>query len=155
MNQTVRSLIKFNHPIFDEIEINCLTFKKQEYDDEYLLVTFDLQFEINNSGYSFPCDSAGNVCVENLSVEGRKNYDFALLHAERGRWQNICVRPYIKRYRTCDCGSGEIPEEEYDARGIYLCRACPSCRSRKLRGYRQDVLTNSNYECGELIEADY
>jgi hypothetical protein len=155
MNQTVRSLIKFNHPIFDEIEENCRTYKKQEWNDELIVVTFDLHFEIRGCGYSFPCDSAGNVCADELPTEARKNYDFALHYAELGRWEIVAVRPYIKRYRTCDCGSGIEPEWEYDARGIELCRACPKCRSHKLRGFRHEVLTNSSYECDELVEADY
>lgn len=28
----------------------------------------------------------------------------------------------------CDCGSGLESEPEYDARDIYLCRACSKCR---------------------------
>ena len=44
--------------------------------------------------------------------------------------------------------------EEYDARGIYLCRVCEKCEEAKLSMYRQDVLTNSNYEADEAIEED-
>jgi hypothetical protein len=155
MNPAIASRIQFTHPIFDEIETNCRTYKKQEWDDELLVVTFDLHFEIRGNGYAFSCDSAGNVFEDELSEEGLKNYKFALYHAELGRWDSISVRPYIKRFRLCECGSGLEPEWQYDARGIELCRACPKCRSRKLRGYRQDVLTNSNYDCDEQVEADY
>jgi len=44
--------------------------------------------------------------------------------------------------------------EKYDARGIYLCRVCEKCEEAKLSMYRQDVLTNSNYEADEAIEED-
>ncbi len=42
--------------------------------------------------------------------------------------------------------------EEYDARGIYLCRVCDKCQAEKLRGYRPEVLTDSNYDHTEPIE---
>ena len=45
--------------------------------------------------------------------------------------------------------------EEYDARGIYLCRVCDKCKDAKLSIFRQDVLTNSNYEADEPIEPDW
>jgi hypothetical protein len=53
--------------------------------------------------------------------------------------------------KTCDCKSGLPSEPEYDARGIYLCRACPKCKKSKLSKYRSDVLTNPNYEADEPI----
>ena len=56
--------------------------------------------------------------------------------------------------RRCGCGSGECATPEYDARGIYLCAACPACRDRKLAGYRPEVRTNPNYECDEPIEPE-
>lgn len=155
MNPTVRSQIQFKHPIFDEITENCRTFKKQEFDDELIVVEFDLHFDTKGCGYCFPCDSAGNVIIEELPEEAGINYNRALRMAELGYWKTISVRPHIMRYQTCECGSGLNPEEQFDARGIYLCRACEKCAPQKLRGYRQEVLTNSNYECDELIESDY
>lgn len=56
---------------------------------------------------------------------------------------------------TCDCGSGLEAEAEYDARGIYLCRACTKCRRDKLSKYRSDVLHNPNYEADEPIDEEY
>ena len=56
--------------------------------------------------------------------------------------------------RECPCGSGEFPELETDARGIYLGYMCDKCRKERLRGYRPDVLTNPNYETDEPIEED-
>ena len=43
---------------------------------------------------------------------------------------------------------------EYDARGIFLCYVCDTCRATKLRGYRPEVLRDSNYEADEEIEPD-
>ena len=56
--------------------------------------------------------------------------------------------------RPCPCGSGKPSSWLRDARGIELCRACPECREEKLRGYRQDVLTNPAYEADEPIEPE-
>lgn len=56
---------------------------------------------------------------------------------------------------TCSCGSNLIPEWQYDARGIPLCKACPKCVGVKLGGYRQDVLLDPGYYADEPIEADY
>jgi len=54
--------------------------------------------------------------------------------------------------RSCSCGSGEWAEWIYDARGIELCKACPSCRKDKLKGYRPDVLEDSNYWTDEPVD---
>lgn len=43
---------------------------------------------------------------------------------------------------------------EHDARGIPLARVCDRCRAEKLKGYRKDVLTDSNYWADEPIESD-
>jgi Zn-finger protein len=56
--------------------------------------------------------------------------------------------------RPCPCGSGKDSRWQYDARGIELCRTCSVCHKKKMAGYRQDVLTNSNYECDEAIEPE-
>lgn len=52
--------------------------------------------------------------------------------------------------RTCNCGSGEYPEEVYDAQGIYLCRVCDKCRKEKLSHYNPWVL--SGYDQGDVDE---
>lgn len=54
--------------------------------------------------------------------------------------------------RTCSCGSGKSRHGEYDARGIFLTFVCEDCRTRKLAGYRPDVLTDSNYWADESID---
>jgi hypothetical protein len=55
----------------------------------------------------------------------------------------------------CDCGSDLEADKLFDARGIYCCRYCPKCEKKKKNSYKQDVLTNPNYECDEQIEEDY
>lgn len=57
-------------------------------------------------------------------------------------------------YRPCPCGSGELSSWEYDARGIPLARVCPKCRDEKLKKFRPDVLTDSNYWHDEPIDED-
>jgi hypothetical protein len=54
----------------------------------------------------------------------------------------------------CCCGSGEVREAEFDARGIFLCYVCDQCRAEKLRGYRSDVLSDPDYWADEPIEAE-
>jgi len=43
---------------------------------------------------------------------------------------------------------------EYDAQGIPLARACPVCRTQKLRHYRPDVITDPQYIAEEAIDED-
>lgn len=59
------------------------------------------------------------------------------------------------KIKTCYCGSGKPAGENYDARGIFLCRTCVDCHDKKMKGYRKEVLTDSNYEADEPIEEDY
>jgi len=46
----------------------------------------------------------------------------------------------------CSCGSGEFAEWEFDAQGIELCKACPSCRAEKLARYRPCILSGYTQE---------
>jgi len=62
--------------------------------------------------------------------------------------------PHIYNLKLCGCGSGLEPEWLYDARGIELCKACPSCREERILAYRPEVLTDPNYEASEDIEGD-
>lgn len=58
-------------------------------------------------------------------------------------------------YRTpCPCGSGKPSVWQHDARGIELCRTCPDCHERRMKGYRKDVLTNRNYWADESIDEE-
>jgi hypothetical protein len=61
----------------------------------------------------------------------------------------------MTRSRPCPCGSGFDSFWQLDASGIELCRTCEKCHDEKLKGYRPDVLTDSNYWADELIDEDY
>lgn len=56
--------------------------------------------------------------------------------------------------RPCPCGSGQDSTWQHDARNIPLCRTCDECHDKKMSGYRQDVLTDSNYWSDEAIDGD-
>jgi len=57
--------------------------------------------------------------------------------------------------KLCNCGSNKNSWWENDARGIPLARVCVECRDKVLSRYRREVLTNSQYECDEVIDEDY
>jgi hypothetical protein len=54
----------------------------------------------------------------------------------------------------CNCGSDLSAEPIFDARGIYLTRACPECRKQKLSRFRKDVLHDPNYWVDEPIDPE-
>ena len=56
--------------------------------------------------------------------------------------------------RPCPCGSGLPSQWQYDARGIELCRTCPTCHQRQMGRYRPEVLTDPNYEADEPIDEE-
>lgn len=58
------------------------------------------------------------------------------------------------RQMICPCGSGQDSWWEHDARGIPLARVCEKCVEQKLKKYRPDVLTDSNYWADEPIEPE-
>ena len=60
----------------------------------------------------------------------------------------------MARLQKCPCGSGDYPEAQYDARGIFLCYTCDKCEAVKLSGCRQDVLVDPNYWHDEDTEGD-
>ena len=55
---------------------------------------------------------------------------------------------------TCRCGSGEYPEDIYDARGIYVTRACSECVGERTKGFRPEIFTDANYHHDEPIEPE-
>ena len=57
-------------------------------------------------------------------------------------------------YMPCPCGSGKLSQWQYDARNIELCRTCDACHDEKMKAYRQDVLTDSQYWSDEPIDED-
>jgi hypothetical protein len=62
----------------------------------------------------------------------------------------------MSRYdvRPCPCGSGLDSQWQCDARGIELCRTCSKCHAEKMKKYRPDVLSDSNYWADEPIEPE-
>lgn len=60
----------------------------------------------------------------------------------------------MARLQECSCGSGEYPEAQTDADGIFLCYTCSKCEEEKLAKYRPDIFTRSSAEYGENIEDD-
>jgi len=48
--------------------------------------------------------------------------------------------------RECPCGSGEWPNAVHDARGIFVAYVCKQCEKEKLKGYRPEIFTDSNYD---------
>lgn len=54
----------------------------------------------------------------------------------------------------CHCGSGLEAPQHHDARGIFLTYACDKCWPEKAKGYRPDVLTDSNYWADEPIDEE-
>jgi hypothetical protein len=55
---------------------------------------------------------------------------------------------------VCRCGSGHSASWFRDARGIELFKGCDVCAPERLRSYRPDVLTDSQYWTDEEVEAD-
>lgn len=59
--------------------------------------------------------------------------------------------------KRCGCeiepGGYDDSEAEYDSQRIYLCRACPQCRNRKMGVYREEILTSyTQADVDEQIE---
>jgi len=124
-------------------------------DNVEIVTSYTLEFvrrTDRHSGYSIPCDANGVVDAD-LEPSAMTNYQRCI----DGTYDVIAkgVQSYENRTRLCSCGSGEYPDRKYDARGIYLCSCCPKCIKEKLRGFRQDVLDDPNYECDEQIDEDY
>ena len=145
--------IQFDHYIFDRITENCRTFKEID-GDELTLATFSLHFNKGGGGVEYPCDAAGNVLTDELSDVLLESYKTAVQKEAEGYFDKVVCRPWVSLVRLCSCGSGEESEEHYDARGIYLCRACPKCEGEKLGRYRSDVLSDPNYWADEEIEME-
>jgi hypothetical protein len=56
--------------------------------------------------------------------------------------------------RPCNCGSGHSRWPEYDGRGIFLTYVCEKCRTKKLSGFRPDVLSDPGYWHDEPIDEE-
>jgi len=112
---------------------------------------FRLSFTSDGGGYSFDCLSDGTVIGSRLNDRSRESLEYTLSR----EWDTIDVVTHTVRDMLCMCGSGKASDRQYDARGIFLTSTCAKCHKDKMRGYRSEVLTNSNYECDERIEDDY
>ena len=71
----------------------------------------------------------------------------------------MAVRNGVRRMSNTivKCGMDHLSDYtwwESDARGIPLCKVCDHCVEEKLKGYRPDVLTDSNYWADEPIEPE-
>ena len=64
------------------------------------------------------------------------------------------VLHYMHAVGGCSCGSGYQSWWHKDARGIELFKGCDKCAPGKLKRYRPEVLTNSNYQADEPIEPE-
>jgi len=119
---------------------------------EMTLVHYEHNFrctstDFQGGGYSFPCSPDG------VLDEDRHNENLSLVKADPSYVdEGICF--WTERVWLCSCGSGEIPQIECDARGIYLGKMCYKCRDERLSIYRPDVLTDTNYWHDEPIEEE-
>lgn len=105
-------------------------------------VSFD-DLQVPGKSFAFPCDSSWVIDPITLSPTAYANL----------RMCEECPQRYIMRteYRDrhinlCMCGSGEIPENNYDARGYYIGKACRKCKGELLEKFRRECLTNPNYD---------
>ncbi len=51
----------------------------------------------------------------------------------------------------CSCGSGLIPNWEYDGNHIPLCKVCDECRDERLSKYRPEIIS-SQYSQEQVLE---
>ncbi len=54
----------------------------------------------------------------------------------------------------CSCGSGEVPHDMYDARGIYCGCVCDRCEEERRKEFRPEIFTDPGYEVYEPIEPE-
>lgn len=90
------------------------------------VIEFSIEFtDETGSGYSFPCDSAGNVQLDNDAA--RRNYEWALAHSEMFPVQfnefTRRTRTYTENaHGTCVCGAEVELYDQY--RGACQCPKC-------------------------------
>lgn len=103
-------------------------------------------------GYAIPCTKEGKVLPD------RKQKLEELKADSQYEYKGI-VRSQWAVGRLCDCGSGFLQEDLYDAQGVYVVAACKKCKTRvKARyapwvwnGYDDVFLSQWS---GERIEED-
>ena len=104
-----------------------------------------------SAGFAFDVDERGNYTSKNPCADA--NYQKCI----DGTYDvfDLGVKTNVRTVRLCSCGSGLWPEAVYDARGIYVCKACPKCKKEKTRGYRPEIFTDPGYDTfGERVEED-
>lgn len=105
------------------------------------------------SGWVFPSDQFGNADLEELKPAGLDNYHKCV----DGTHPNLTrqLEKHVQKIPLCSCGSGEHQEEIHDARGIFVVRVCSKCKRERLKGFRKEIFTDSDYEHDEPISEDH
>lgn len=78
-------------------------------------------------GKTFPGHNEAFAAADALGWEERNMFEERLFRVARN-------------YMLCSCGSRKESSWAYDAQGIPLCRVCPSCRTKRLSVYREEIL---------------
>ena len=124
-------------------------------DNVEITTTYHLAFTIideRDRGYGFPCDENGIVDEASLKPLALINYKKCLSGEHKVGQPQIDKQE--QRIRLCSCGSGEHPEGVYDARGIFVASVCDKCRKERLKRYRPEIFSDSDYEADEPIEPE-
>jgi len=129
--------------------------KEHVHDNIVTITNFELEYNFRDKskgGFWFPCNSKGEVDPQ-MNPAARENYRKCV----DGTYPVDCagIIRHCQRIQLCECGSGHEPEPIYDARGIYVTKACDKCKSSKVAGYRSDIFTDSDYHCDEPVDYDY
>jgi hypothetical protein len=116
---------------------------------------FDLFFKHKDhlAGFSFPCDEEGNILFEEVAPEGVENARKCAAGEMEDHLPGV-IRKWTTTRELCSCGSGETPQDIYDARGIYVTKACSRCEKQKTAGYRREIFENPHYAADEPIEEE-
>ena len=127
---------------------------KIKTDDEVAVIEYKKVYAWKNdpgAGFAFPCTPDGEVIEDKMHPSALEN-----LNKCRDNPDDFIVtlEKRIDIERLCNCGSGEVPYAEYDARGIFLDYVCPRCKDEKLSKFRRDVLTDPGYWADEPIEPE-
>ena len=106
-----------------------------------------------SGGFSFDCDADGNLDPDK-SEAASANYASCL----SGEYdvEDLGVRRSEQEFRLCPCGSGEHPDDLYDARGIYVSKVCSKCEGGVRGKYRSEIFSNPSYDTyGECVDEEY
>ena len=114
---------------------------RSEDDFSKTIDTFELYFKNKDyeSGYSFVCDDAGNICFEDLTPAAQENARQCLA-GEKPNYEPAKIRLVHSHIRFCNCGSKQVPHELCDARDIFIAKVCPACVDSVKSKYRDDRL---------------